>query len=183
MSNPQRGVPLLSGPPPSNNDATQAEISCRKCNKEFNIFFTHKNRCNHCGEWSIGPLKLCQTPNCTNAGYSYCSSCSDYQALMPRNNSNTSYRSTQTGYDVSSVCAYCIEYLSSMCSLIYGTIVPTDVREDTVTAAGRGQLRAQPLSRLRKYVEAYNIKVNGAIEKDDYIDHIISARVRVVAII
>ena len=70
-----------------------------------------------------------------------------------------------------------------MRSLIYGTIVPTDVREDTVTAAGRGQLRAQPLSRLRKYVEAYNIKVNGAIEKDDYIDHIISARVRVVAII
>ena len=49
----------------------------------------------------------------------------------------------------------------------------------TVTAAGRGQLRAQPLSRLRKYVEAYNIKVNGAIEKDDYIDHIIRARVGV----
>ena len=53
-----------------------------------------------------------------------------------------------------------------------------DAREHTVTAAGRGQLRALPLGRLRKYVEAYNIKVNGAIEKDDYIDHIISARVR-----
>lgn len=48
-----------------------------------------------------------------------------------------------------------------------------------VTAAGRGQLKAQPLSRLRKYVEAYNIQVNGAIEKDDYIDHIIRARVRI----
>jgi len=47
-----------------------------------------------------------------------------------------------------------------------------------VTAAGRGQLKTLPLSRLRKYVEAYNIKVNGAIEKDDYIDHIIRARVR-----
>ena len=46
-----------------------------------------------------------------------------------------------------------------------------------VTAAGRGQLKTQPLSRLRKYVEAYDIQVNGAIEKDDYIDHIIRARV------
>ena len=55
--------------------------------------------------------------------------------------------------------------------------------EEIVTAAGRGQLRSLPLNRLRKYVEAYNIKVNGAIEKDDYIDHVISARVRVVSIV
>jgi hypothetical protein len=54
---------------------------------------------------------------------------------------------------------------------------------EIVTAAGRGQLRSLPLNRLRKYVEAYNIKVNGAIEKDDYIDHVISARVRVTTLL
>ena len=55
--------------------------------------------------------------------------------------------------------------------------------EEIVTAAGRGQLRSLPLNRLRKYVEAFYIKVNGAIEKDDYIDHVISARVRVISIV
>ncbi|KIM86779.1 hypothetical protein PILCRDRAFT_816031 [Piloderma croceum F 1598] len=138
MSDGRRGLPLLSGQPPPNSDLTRAEIACRKCNKEFNILFTRKCKCNHCG-------------------YSYCSSCCDYQALMPRTTGDQGYQVTQTGYDVSSVCGYCIENLN-------------------ITAAGRGQLRTFPLSRLRKYVEAYNIKVNGAIEKDDYIDHIIRAR-------
>jgi hypothetical protein len=34
-----------------------------------------------------------------------------------------------------------------------------------------------PLSKLRKYVEAYNIKVDRAVEKDDLIDGMIAARV------
>lgn len=39
-------------------------------------------------------------------GYTYCSSCSDNQALMPRTGSN------ETGYDPAAVCNYCIEYLT-----------------------------------------------------------------------
>ena len=55
MSGVGRGLPLLSGPPPpvgSNN----AEIACRKCNKEFNVIFARLKRCNHCGErrFSVG---------------------------------------------------------------------------------------------------------------------------------
>jgi hypothetical protein len=33
-----------------------------------------------------------------------------------------------------------------------------------------------PLSKLRKYVAAYNIKDNRAVEKDDLIDAMIAAR-------
>jgi hypothetical protein len=176
MSDGRRGLPLLSGPPPLNNDASRAEIACRKCNKEFNIVFTRKCKCNHCGKSSNWPLDVELT---IDAGYSYCSSCSDYQALMPRTSADTGYQVTQTGYEVSSVCAYCIENLNSMYPLTHHTTICIDARKETVTAAGRGQLRSLPLGRLRKYVEAYNIKVNGAIEKDDYIDHMISARVRI----
>lgn len=40
-------------------------------------------------------------------GYSYCHSCSDFTALMPRTN--------ESGYDSVNVCGYCIEYLQSEC--------------------------------------------------------------------
>lgn len=112
-------------------------------------------------------------------GYSYCSSCSDFQALMPRAASEGSYDITHTGYQVANVCAFCIDNLNSAPISPIDIATTTNTLKDTVTAAGRGQLRAQPLSRLRKYVEAYNIKVDGVIEKDDFIDHIIKARVRV----
>jgi hypothetical protein len=46
----------------------------------------------------------------------------------------------------------------------------------SVTAAGRGYLKTLPLSKLRKYVDAYNIKVDRAVEKDDLIDGIMAAR-------
>lgn len=39
-------------------------------------------------------------------GYSYCHSCSDYQALMPR-------RGNESGYDPVPVCGFCIELLQS----------------------------------------------------------------------
>lgn len=47
------GMPLLSGAAPPHN-TTRADISCRKCNKEFNIIFTRARRCNHCGELRLG---------------------------------------------------------------------------------------------------------------------------------
>jgi hypothetical protein len=53
MSDGRRGLPLLSGPPPTSNDANGPEIACRKCNKEFNFMFNRRNKCNHCGEWYI----------------------------------------------------------------------------------------------------------------------------------
>ena len=43
------GMPLLSGPAPPVHDSSRADISCRKCNKEFNIVFTRARKCNHCG--------------------------------------------------------------------------------------------------------------------------------------
>ncbi|KAF4564655.1 hypothetical protein EYR40_010822 [Pleurotus pulmonarius] len=128
MADVSRGLPLLSGVPPSPNEP---ESSCRKCSKEFNIIFARSRRCNHCG-------------------YSYCHSCSDYLALMPRSGN-------EAGYDAQSVCGYCIEYLN-------------------ITAAGRGQLRSMPLGKLRKYVTAYNIRVGRVVEKDDLIDKIMSVR-------
>ncbi|TEB34417.1 hypothetical protein FA13DRAFT_1626346 [Coprinellus micaceus] len=78
-----RGLPLLSGPAPSQ---PQDPDSCRKCGKEFNIIFSRSRKCNHCG-------------------FMYCHNCSDYQALMPRTGPDT-------GYDVMNVCGYCIEYLT-----------------------------------------------------------------------
>ncbi|KAI0298735.1 hypothetical protein B0F90DRAFT_1810874 [Multifurca ochricompacta] len=124
-------MPLLSGPAPPSHDSSRADISCRKCNKEFNIIFTRARKCNHCG-------------------YSYCSSCSDYQALLPREGSGA-------GYDPVPVCAFCIENL-------------------TITAGGRTYLRSLSLARLKKYVDAYNIKTDGVLEKDDLIEKIIAAR-------
>ena len=38
-------------------------------------------------------------------GYSYCQSCVDYQALMPR-------LGDEPGHQVMSVCAFCIEFLT-----------------------------------------------------------------------
>ncbi|KAG6811298.1 hypothetical protein H0H92_008093 [Tricholoma furcatifolium] len=45
-----------------------------------------------------------------------------------------------------------------------------------VTAAGRSMLKQTPLSKLRKYMDAYNLQVGGIVEKDDLIDAIIRAR-------
>ncbi|KAH9981635.1 hypothetical protein BJV74DRAFT_79259 [Russula compacta] len=125
------GMPLLSGPAPYPHSSARADISCRKCNKEFNIVFTRARKCNHCG-------------------FSYCSSCSDYQALMPR-------EGPSAGFDPVPVCAFCIENL-------------------TITAGGRGYLRNLSLARLKKYVDAYNIGAAGVLEKDDLIERIIAIR-------
>ncbi|CCM04896.1 uncharacterized protein FIBRA_07092 [Fibroporia radiculosa] len=46
----------------------------------------------------------------------------------------------------------------------------------TVTAAGKGQLKQLPLAKLKKYANAYDIKVNGVLEKDELIETILAAR-------
>lgn len=46
-----------------------------------------------------------------------------------------------------------------------------------VTAGGRGYLRNISLARLKRYVDAYNIKVDDVLEKDDLIEKIIAIRV------
>ncbi|KAJ6595780.1 hypothetical protein DFH09DRAFT_1135617 [Mycena vulgaris] len=93
---------------------------------------------------------LARSRKCNHCGYSYCHSCTDYQGLMPRTGSDT-------GYDVMNVCAYCIEFL-------------------TITAGGRGHLKSLPLAKLKKYINAYNIKADRAVEKDDLIDAILAAK-------
>ena len=47
----------------------------------------------------------------------------------------------------------------------------------TVTAGGKNYLRSLPLSKLRMYANAYNIKIDHAVEKDDVIEAVMSARV------
>ncbi|KAL1751848.1 hypothetical protein FB107DRAFT_251219 [Schizophyllum commune] len=133
--NPPRGMPLLSGPPPPPSDTGRAEIACRKCNKEFNIIFTRARRCNHCG-------------------YSYCHSCSDYQALMPRETRS----GTNAGYDPAPVCAFCIEMLN-------------------VTATPPAALRQMPLAKLKRYVTAYGIKsAQLAVEKEEMVQAVVGVR-------
>ncbi|KAL1733401.1 hypothetical protein EV714DRAFT_234781 [Schizophyllum commune] len=133
--NPPRGMPLLSGPPPPPSDTGRAEIACRKCNKEFNIIFTRARRCSHCG-------------------YSYCHSCSDYQALMPRETRS----GTNAGYDPAPVCAFCIEMLN-------------------VTATPPAALRQMPLAKLKRYVTAYGIKsAQLAVEKEEMVRAVVGVR-------
>ncbi|KAJ6589125.1 hypothetical protein B0H19DRAFT_1102987 [Mycena capillaripes] len=93
---------------------------------------------------------LTRPRKCNHCGYSYCHSCTDYQGLMPRSGSDT-------GYDAANVCSYCIEYLN-------------------ITAGGRGHLKSLPLAKLKKYITAYNIKADRAVEKDDLIDAILAAK-------
>ncbi|KAG6916956.1 hypothetical protein DXG01_004505 [Tephrocybe rancida] len=88
--------------------------------------------------------------NVAGVGYLYCHGCSDYQAMMPR-------RGQEAGYDPMHVCAFCIEFLH-------------------ITAAGKATLKGMPLKKLRKYIEAYNIALDLAVEKDDLIEAILRAR-------
>jgi len=94
-------------------------------------------------------MLFARSRRCYHCGYSYCHSCSDFQALMQRNN--------KSGYDPMPVCVYCIENLN-------------------ITAAGKGQLRGLSLAKLKKYAKDYDIDVHTVVEKDDLIDKLIGAR-------
>ncbi|KDQ09376.1 hypothetical protein BOTBODRAFT_191140 [Botryobasidium botryosum FD-172 SS1] len=125
-----RGLPLLSGHMPLREDPGRS--GCRRCAKDFGLF-TRSHKCHHC---------------C----YSYCSSCCDHKALMPRTGD------APAGYDVVSVCSNCIENL-------------------TITASGRAQLREMRIPRLRAYMKAYSIPCpSNILEKDEIVDIIINAR-------
>ncbi|KAH7886962.1 hypothetical protein F5I97DRAFT_1082937 [Phlebopus sp. FC_14] len=123
------GIPLLSGPPPQ--PWPPEASACRKCGKEFHMFFNRQRKCMHCG-------------------YGYCSSCSDYQALMPRN-------APLRGHDLAHVCAYCTDLLH-------------------ITALSKSQLRALPLTKLRRYLDAYNIQIKDPVDKNDFVDAVFAAR-------
>lgn len=90
---------------------------------------------------------------------------------MPRSGS-------ESGYDPMPVCSFCIENLTREClSNILTCLELKEPRAPSVTAAGKTYLKTLPLSRLKKYANAYNIKVNGILEKDELLDAIMSARV------
>ncbi|THH17551.1 hypothetical protein EW146_g3275 [Bondarzewia mesenterica] len=69
---------------------------------------------------------------------------------MPRTGSDS-------GYQAMPVCAFCIENLN-------------------ITAGSKAYMKSLSLARLRKYVNAYNIKVDGVLEKDELIARIILSR-------
>lgn len=52
-----------------------------------------------------------------------------------------------------------------------------DRSDSTVTASGKGQLKQLPMAKLKRYAKAYNIDVAGVLEKDEFIDRLIAARV------
>ena len=125
MSSSMRGMPLLSGPLPDaslRDRDERSDMSCRKCNKEFNVLFTRGRRCQHCSEspllgdhaslqlesvlWWMPMVVWPKADYRIYIGYTYCNSCSDYQALMPR-------IGLDSGYDRVPVCAFCIQYLQS----------------------------------------------------------------------
>ncbi|KAF8609177.1 hypothetical protein BDV93DRAFT_134715 [Ceratobasidium sp. AG-I] len=90
---------------------------------------------------------------CNHCAYQYCSTCCNHGALMPR-------IGVYNGFDPVDVCSYCIEVLR-------------------VTAMGRTQLRAMPLSHLKAYIKAYGLAApSHAVEKDDYVRTIMDARER-----
>lgn len=92
------------------------------------MLFNRQKQCNHCG-------------------YLYCSTCTDYSALMPR----------EHGYDTKAVCSFCIELL-------------------TITAAPKNALKSSQMAKLKKYLAAYNIRTDRVVEKDDLVNAILGAR-------
>lgn len=60
---------------------------------------------------------------------------------------------------------------------LYVLRLPCGIVTYPVTAAGRHQLKTMSLAKLKKYINSYNITIDRAVEKDDLIDAIISAKV------
>jgi hypothetical protein len=80
------------------------------------------------------------------------------------------------GFDPVPVCGFCIENLTST-SFFARLDIVFDNEMQSVTAGGRAYLRNLSLARLKRYVDAYNIKADDVLEKDDLIEKIIAIRV------
>ena len=84
---------------------------------------------------------------------------------MPRENS---------GYDPVPVCAFCIDNLTSGST-------PSGLRANLIscaaTAGSKSYLKSLSLGKLKKYADAYNLRSDQIIEKDDLVDRLVSYRV------
>jgi hypothetical protein len=85
---------------------------------------------------------------------------------MPRDNA---------GYDPVPVCAFCIDNLTSE-SAFSG--LRAHLIYYAATAGSRHYLKSLPLGKLKKYADAYNLRSDQIIEKDDLVDRLMSYRVR-----
>ena len=90
---------------------------------------------------------------------------------MPRENS---------GYDPTPVCAFCIDNLTSGSTTF-------SVRAYLIcyaaTAGSRSHLKSLSLGKLKKYADAYNLRSDQIIEKDELVDRLIAYRVSLVVTI
>lgn len=88
---------------------------------------------------------------------------------MPRENS---------GYDPVPVCAFCIDNLTSgsISSGLRATLIHC-----AATAGSRNHLKSLSLGKLKKYADAYNLRSDQIIEKDDLVDKLMSYRVSLVS--
>lgn len=84
---------------------------------------------------------------------------------MPRENS---------GYDPVSVCAFCIDNLTSG-SMFSG--LGANLNCCAATAGSKSYLKSLSLGKLKKYADAYNLRSDQIIEKDDLVDKLMSYRV------
>jgi len=84
---------------------------------------------------------------------------------MPRENS---------GYDPVPVCAFCIDNLTSG-SMSFGLRV--NLISYAATAGSKSYLKSLSLGKLKKYADAYNLRSDQIIEKDDLVDRLMSYRV------
>lgn len=161
-----RGMPLLSGPP--TNPDPSADISCRKCNKDLRGLFARERRCNHCGMVFV---------YCTLFVFSNLHDCLKDICIaplilrIPRScHDRDPLRDTMQhlfAHSVSSFSLVSLRFILRSCQ----------AKIRAVTAAGRAQLKAMPLAKLRRYIDAYNLKATGVIEKGELVDIIINARV------
>ena len=84
-----------------------------------------------------------------------------------------------SGYDPAPVCAFCIDNLTS------GSIslcLRAHLICCTVTAGSRNHLKSLSLGKLKKYADAYNLRSDQIIEKDELVDRLMSYRVSSLAL-
>ena len=79
-----------------------------------------------------------------------------------------------SGYDPVPVCAFCIDNLTSGSTSVG---LRAYLIHYAVTAGSRNYLKSLSLGKLKKYADAYNLRFDQIIEKDDLVDRLMSYRV------